>query len=229
MSEAIEIYLSKLESRLSRKLVKSEVSDHVQEVRAHLHESVENLRSDGNAAPEITALKRLGPDKLLAENLVRAQKGLDSKPSWRFIVLPSIALLALGVAAEVISLTDTFPASIWVLLTWLPTIFIILVALAVIRSRRLLIGPLAVAFTIFVIGLTTVESIWGPFGISSHSAERRKEEVAGFEKYISELESQVSAGKQVLAGGTFGPFLKQGITLCLHPNPCKALPLYTSH
>lgn len=220
MSELIESYLSKLESRLSRKLVKSEVSDHIQEVRAHLHESVENLRSDANATPEVTALKRIGPDKLLAENLVRAQKGVDTKSSWRFIVLPSIALLALGVTAEVISLTDTFPVSIWVLLTWLPTIFIILVALAVIRSRRLLIGPLAVAFTIFVIGLTTVESIWGPFGVSSHSVERRKEEVAGFEKYISHLESQVSAGKQVLAGGTFGPLLKQGNAL-LAPKPLQ--------
>lgn len=220
MSELIEDYLSNLESRLSHKLPKIEVAEHVKEVRSHISESVSCLQIEGETHPDVIAVKRLGPDRLLAENLVRAKRGLDTRSSWRFIVLPAICLAVFGAGVEIVNLNDSTPLSVETSLTWLPGIFLALVSLAVIRSRRLLIGPLAATFATFVLGITTVESVWGPFGISSYSAERRKEEVVGFQRYISELETKEIAGKQVMAGNAFSPSLKEGLSF-LAPRPVQ--------
>lgn len=218
MSDLTAAYLDRLEERLVRKLPKSQVQEHVNEVRAHLTESIATLETEENADPELAALKRISPDKLLAKNLIRARKGLDTRPGWRFVALPTILLAIYGVILVYISATENEQFAFQPTITFLHLAIPTLLLYGMVRARRLLIGPITIAFTLFFLVFIAGESIWGPFGVSDHSARLRAKTLGGFQAYIDDLENKITAGQSVRSGGTFPTDLRRG-TAYLAPIP----------
>ncbi len=209
MADLTTAYLDRLEERLYRKLPKSEVEEHVKEVRAHLVESIATLEIEENADPELAALKRIGPDKLLAKNLIRARKGLDTRPGWRFVALPALLLAIYGVIVVHVG-ADQHIAAVYQHLAEFLTVAIPTTLLyGMVRARRLLISPTLAAFVPFMLIFVGGDLIWGHFGISDYSARKRVETIAGFQAHLDDLEGNITAGQSVRSGAAFPVKLKR--------------------
>lgn len=203
MSELIDRYLLNLESRLAKKLHNHEAEEHIGEIGAHLFESVATLQAEGDSNPEVTALKRVGPDRLLAENLIRARRGLDSVPGWRFVIPPALLLLAYGVLTGSFIIWERIPSAVEPLMTWLPISIVSLFFFGMIRSRRLLIVPTFAAFAVFLALFLGVEIVWGPSGFSDYSARKRVRTMEGLQTQISELQKDIETAQSVRSNSPF--------------------------
>ncbi len=211
MGEIVEKYLTNLERRLARKLPPFEVQEHLIETRAHLSDSSMALAAEGDASPEMTALKRLGSDKLLAEELIRARRGLSSMPSWRIALAPAVTFVFAAMVEIAVSyMRVDIPRGIQPVLEGLLLVPLVLLIVAVVRSRKLLWGSNIAAFGILISFVICVESIWGHFGISQGSANKRYESVKGFQDHISQLNQTLAQAKAYSADKPISSALRRG-------------------
>jgi hypothetical protein len=90
VSSRLEDYVARLEARLARSLPKEKAAQKAAEIRSHLQLAVE-----GSSEPdaERKAVLALGSESQLADDLIRAEKGLSRKSIWWWS-LPSILFVA---------------------------------------------------------------------------------------------------------------------------------------
>ncbi len=169
MPDIIDGYLSRLASRLSRKLPARHVQDYVNEIREHLRESASARVDQGESeqASAIAALRMLGSDRAVAEGLIRARSGIDLQSSWR-LALPILAAVILYVAYF-----DAAPFAyravgfsglphVQAMGPWMFIGFALLFAAFCWRSRRLLWAPLLATGALVLVAQCAIGLALGP-------------------------------------------------------------------
>jgi hypothetical protein len=143
MVNLIDAYLVKLESRLKKKIPATEVIEHVTEISTHLRESVADRMRKGESETNasISALRSIGPYRLVANSLIRARFGVDDRSSWR-IAWPILTSLVVYFALMFGIEYELFPFWFFAYVSWVATAFMALFIVIVWKSRRLLWAPL---------------------------------------------------------------------------------------
>lgn len=200
MFSAFDAYLARLRKRL-RRLPAQEADDHVSEIRSHLKESAASLAKEGCAAPQVEALKRIGSDRLVAENLMRTHSGIADKPAWRLAWVPLLVLLVGDLIPQA---SSEIPAVFFGVysdyLIWFTWIAAVLFFIACFRSRRWLAKPVIAALA-FAMITSVVLFAFGPAGVTAHSADERARDISAFDSYIANLDRKMKQAQVAIAGG----------------------------
>ncbi len=198
MSSLIDTYLEDLGQRLSPHVSPEKRDEILMELRSHLlmsrRAAIEELELSEEEADTI-ALRLMGFSELLAEDLVRRESGVESKPAWRLALLP-MGLFALAQIVPWVFSTRGSYELFWIS-DWLNYGSLLAFVWAVWRSRRWLIAPIAVVLTVCVAGvfltmMLAPPAIW--FGVSKGEA------LAGYRRQIVEATEQIRAGELAMKG-----------------------------
>jgi len=190
MLSPIDAYLGRLSNRLGRKLSKGEAAEHVLEIGAHLREGCEHLAQLGQSKleAEVEALRRLGSDRLVAENLLREHSGVLSLSVWRLAWLPALLLLSADFLPRLlIGRLRPELFNLWIFAPWIGAILFVI---ACWRSRRLIVVPLVAATFLASVGAVVLFT-FGPSGVTESSALERHQEIAHFDQAIRRLKDLV--------------------------------------
>lgn len=106
MLETFDAYLTSLRRRLAIKVGKSKAEELTREIESHLHNVREDVAQSGKTVSEAEreAIQRMGPDKLLAEDLARASGGWTHS-MLAYTLLPGVLLALAGMITTVESVT----------------------------------------------------------------------------------------------------------------------------
>jgi hypothetical protein len=204
MHSLFDTYLSRLTHRLSRRWPESKVADAVGELREHLAESRQSLLDEGLTPDSamFEALRRLGSDRLLAENLIRADSGIEQKSIWRLAWLPVASILVFTALPNVLDHLDpTLFELVTNMITWVSFVAVASFVWVIWRSRRVLFKPVLAALGASALfGLIYAVS-FGITGFSATSKAMRDENLAGFDRYIEQLEGREAAARSAMNGG----------------------------
>ena len=164
-------------------------AEHVEEVRGHLAESIKDSVAQGSTAEEaqITALRNIGSDRLVADGILRAHSGIGEISTWRIGALPALIVCAYGVIPIYLAAGTQSPDWLGAFAMWLPTATLLTFIYACIRSRKLVLKPLVAAFAfILVINLAQI-CLTAPSSYGAHSPN-----VARFDHYINDLNQKIA-------------------------------------
>ena len=198
MPDLVENYLRRLQTRLEKRMPLRLAEDHVREIQLHLAESVASRVERGNSTEKATveALQALGSDALLAEGLIRQHLGLNILSPWRFAWLPCLALLTYGLVPWEISEVQV-PTWIETFASWNILILVLSFGYACWRSRRLIMKPIALALGLMFILDMIHFAAFSSAGFTGHSSELRKQIIAGFDRNIRDVKSEIKSAEKM--------------------------------
>jgi hypothetical protein len=198
MSDLVDNYLSRLQTRLEKRMPQRIAEERVREVEGHLRESVASRICDGNSLEQaaVEALQALGSDALLAEGLIRQHLGLNNRQAWKFAWLPCLALFSYGLVPWTINEVQ-FPTWIETFVSWNVSILVLSLGYACWRSRRFLLKPIAIVLgLVFVLDMLNFV-VLSSAGFTAHSEELRKQIVVGFDQNIWDAKSKIAKTEQM--------------------------------
>gem|GEM_PF-4554735 len=203
MHKLTDVYLARLQQRLARRLEPSLVEEHVREVRLHLYESIREQSADGidEQAATLGALRRLGSDRLLAENLIRAETRIGDRSVWQLAALPALLMLAAGVLSLLVTEIGALPVWYFDVYRAVGLLSAFSFAWLCWRSRRILLVPMVAVLAAFLtlsIGQLVASS---PLGLTARSADMRQQTLRRIEREISSIRSDISKAERTASGG----------------------------
>jgi uncharacterized membrane protein len=180
-------YLARLQTRLERKLPKDKAAQKTAEIRSHLLLALETNPDENQA------LLEMGSDRLLADDLIRAETGITKRSAWRWTALPA-ALIVL----TYLFIYNTPQAGLG--LAWMAgVVFVVLLGLflsACLRSRKWLVLPL-----VAVIFPTTLAA---SLLLAYHRGEFDREVLANryrsMKAEVARYDDQVATARKFAAG-----------------------------
>lgn len=151
MNERFDEYFDDLNVRLAPHFELNRRKEVLAELRSHVTYSARDAQEElGLTLEEATksALRAIGPVESVAEDLVRQHRGGTAKSVWRVLRVPLALYVFHSVIFPVIDIAMrgrlSSPSSVTgQLYVWLPTTILIAFGIAVWKSRRWLIKPMA--------------------------------------------------------------------------------------
>lgn len=210
MPKLIDAYLARLTKRIDRRLPVDEAHDHVQEIGQHIAECRASLEQAGVGPEqaEVEALRQLGSERLIAEGLIREHRGFGLRSVWRIALIPSIVLLVALLVPEAFMVWPIMMGALD-LMIWLPAIGTALFVFGCLRSRRVLLLPMATALLLSLLG-SLIFFANGPEGITAHAAIEREKNITGFDQEIARLRGGYAAAKSVATSGPIPAAFRSG-------------------
>lgn len=210
MPNLTDAYIARLSNRIGRKIPVLEVQDHVQEIRHHIAECRATLERDGVAPEqaEVEALKQLGSERLIAEGMIREHRGFAVRSVWRIALIPSLVLVVAFLVPEAFMIWPITMGAMDVMI-WLPAIGTALFVFACLRSRRILLLPMAAVLVLTFAG-SLLFFANGPSGVTAHAAIEREKNITGFDREIARLRGDYAAAKSVPASGPIPAAFRSG-------------------
>lgn len=147
MSERIEAYLSELDRRLVRRVPEPRRSELVAELRSHLHLQAKDT-------DELGALTVMGPVRLVAEDLIRSESGVDTRSVWKLAAVPLVwflLYLLMPLVAPFLGLGNQSLFAVYEFSVPFSQVGIAVFGLAVWRSKRWLVVPMGALFALFIV------------------------------------------------------------------------------
>jgi hypothetical protein len=197
MNEPRDAMLTDIESRLRNRVPSDRLTAVVDELRSHLEMSVREHVDGGMSLEdaERTAVADFGSPKVIAERIIRRERGYDKRSAWRLAAVPILLLLLQtfvlftpGIVGGPFGLLDYLN---WVEMAFLASLFIV-----VWKTRRWIVLPLATVIVLLYASAPFMVAKFMPFpmGMSKDAARH------GFQQQIQTYERQISEGNAILAG-----------------------------
>jgi len=196
MDSLLESYLGRISKRLRRSLPATVAEEHLKEIGLHLSESIADQMVAGKSerAATIEAVRRMGSDVLVADGILRAHSKIGEMSVWRLARVPSLIVMLYCVVP--VAMGEMRPVPEWLipLPLYLPTCFVIFFSYACLRSRRVLVLPVAVAFAVGLIAFLIDIMAFSGFGYTARSHQEMRLMLRQNQSQIAMLQSQVERG-----------------------------------